>query len=346
MYKREGLTLEEFKNRYQKAPVKAFENTVSENVHVSVCIHTYQHIKYIEECLDGILNQKTSFAFEILLGEDESTDGTREKCMQYAKDHPDRIRLFLHDRKNNIKIGGMVSGRFNFLYNILNARGKYIAFCEGDDFWTDQYKLQKQVDFLEQNREFMLVFGNAEIQDLTEGYHRKGLYLDLNEDNCIESERVVNLGMPTLTMLFRNELVLPKWYVNVVSGDDFIVLLLSKQGKLYYQNEVFGVHRKHNTGFSRVADRLSWNVNTAKYLKMFVKEALPDQKSSIELAIARSYIYAYFTSIVDMGGLGQIGLLSKIIFNRGTFRRSSLGLIRMLFIDVCLRGKKDNLDRF
>jgi len=143
--------MKELIKKYQKVPVREYSNQVNKKPVVSVCVQTYQHVNYIKDCLDGILMQKTTFPSEILLGEDASTDGTREVCIEYAEKYPKKIRLFLHHRKNNIKINGSPTGRFNFLYNLYSARGKYIAICEGDDYWTDPYKLQKQVDFLDVN---------------------------------------------------------------------------------------------------------------------------------------------------------------------------------------------------
>src|SRR5690606_25596514 len=109
---------------------------------------------YIRECLDSILMQKTDFPFEILLGEDASTDGTREISIEYADKYPDKIRLFLHHRENNIEILGTPTGRFNSLYNLFSARGTFIALCEGDDFWTDEKKLQKQYEFMVTNPDY------------------------------------------------------------------------------------------------------------------------------------------------------------------------------------------------
>src|SRR5690606_14855355 len=119
---------------YQKSEVEEVSNQVPDFVLVSVCIVTYNHVDYIRECIESVLNQKLSFQYEILIGDDDSTDGTREICMQYAKQYPEKIKLFLHKRENNILIEGRPSGRFNFIYNLYSARGKYIAFCEGDDY--------------------------------------------------------------------------------------------------------------------------------------------------------------------------------------------------------------------
>ena len=141
------MSLEEFKSKYEKVPVEHYPTKVPEEPLVSVCVQTYQHVDYIEDCLEGILMQETSFSYEILLGEDASTDSTRNICIEYAERYPDKIRLFLHSRENNIEIGGQPTGRFNYLYNLYNANGKYIALCEGDDYWTDSLKLQKFLNF-------------------------------------------------------------------------------------------------------------------------------------------------------------------------------------------------------
>lgn len=127
---------------------------------VSVCIQTFNQAKYIRRCLDSIIAQKTSFPIEILLGEDESSDGTRDICIEYAEKYPAQIRLFLHSRDNNIAIDGTPTGRFNFLYNIFSARGEYLAVCEGDDAWIDELKLQKQFDFMRANPQCSMVHTN------------------------------------------------------------------------------------------------------------------------------------------------------------------------------------------
>ena len=130
---------------------------------VSVCCITYQHVHYIKGALDGFLMQKTDFPFEICLGEDESDDGTREICQEYAKKYPDKIRLFLRRREDVIYINGCATGRYNIIETLKECKGKYIAHCDGDDYWTDPYKLQKQVDFMEKNNDFSLVFHRFDI---------------------------------------------------------------------------------------------------------------------------------------------------------------------------------------
>lgn len=107
---------------------------------VSVRTSTYNHEKYIRQCIEGVLMQKTDFAFEYIIGEDCSTDSTREIVLEYAQKYPDIIRVVTADRNVGMKANG--------LRCIERCRGSYIAVCEGDDYWSDPYKLQKQVDFL------------------------------------------------------------------------------------------------------------------------------------------------------------------------------------------------------
>lgn len=92
--------------------------------------------------------QETDFPFEVILGDDDSSDGTKEVCMDYASKHPDKIRFFMHKRENCIDILGRPSGIFQIAYNLYHCRGRYLALCSGDDFWQDKFKLQKQVDVM------------------------------------------------------------------------------------------------------------------------------------------------------------------------------------------------------
>lgn len=117
---------------------------------VSICCLTFNHKPYIRECLDDFLSQKTSFAFEIVIGEDFSTDGTREIVFEYAEKYPEIIRVITADYN--------VGMRANIERCISACRGEYIAFCEGDDYWNDPIKLQMQVDFMESNPEYGMCY--------------------------------------------------------------------------------------------------------------------------------------------------------------------------------------------
>lgn len=205
---------------------------------VSVCITTYNHKNYISKCLDGVLMQKTSFPFEILLGEDESSDGTREICQIYAAQHPDKIRLFLRSRKDVIYINGRPTGRYNFTQNFKAAKGKYIAICEGDDYWTDETKLQKQFDALENNPDYAMAFHNADICKEDEIVGPK-VPADRQKDATI-SDVINGLIMPTMTIFFRKEYIdnLPPVFLKVLNADTFLIHLLMLKGKAKFHQDI------------------------------------------------------------------------------------------------------------
>ncbi len=128
---------------------------------VSVLVVTYQQKAYIRQTLDSILMQRCRFPFEILLGDDASTDGTAEICKEYADKYPEIIRLYL--RKSNL---GFLNNYFDLFQQ---ARGTYLADCGGDDYWLDETRLQQQVDFLESHPETGIISGNWQIQDESTG---------------------------------------------------------------------------------------------------------------------------------------------------------------------------------
>lgn len=118
---------------------------------VSISCITYNHAPYIRECLDGFMMQKTNFAFEVLIHDDASTDGTADIIREYEAKYPDIIKP-IYQTENQYSKGISPSASFNFP----RAKGKYIALCEGDDYWTDPFKLQKQVDFLESHPDYVM----------------------------------------------------------------------------------------------------------------------------------------------------------------------------------------------
>lgn len=262
------MNFEEFKSEYQKAPVEEYPNHVSYVPLVSISVVTYQHKNYIRDCLDGILMQKTDFPFEILLGEDASTDGTREICIKYAEQHPDIIRLFLHDRVNNIIINGSPTGRFNFLYNLYSLRGKYIALCEGDDYWTDPLKLQKQIDFLERNKKFSLC---------------SHPYINFNYQAKESSSVKINRYM-TLTMVFINNLPLNnmefiRLLMKVPHCDSVIREIMKRQGLIKFIPDIKpAIRTVHEGGIATSVPRVKSLENSIKTHKA-IMEFFADRKA-------------------------------------------------------------------
>ena len=136
---------------------------------VSVNLITYNHAPYIRECLDSLLAQKTTFPYEICIGEDESTDGTREICREYAAHFPGRIRLELRSQDLPERAAYASQGVYNYIETTWMCRGKYVALCDGDDAWCDPFKLQKQYDVMENDPKVALVYSDFDQLDQASG---------------------------------------------------------------------------------------------------------------------------------------------------------------------------------
>lgn len=217
---------------------------------VSVCIVAYNHENYISQCLDSVLMQKTSFSFEIILGEDKSNDRTRKICQDYANKYPEKIKLFLRFREDVIYINGSPTGRFNMIENLKTCKGKYIAICEGDDYWTDPLKLQKQVDFLEANSNVNICFHRAQILK-NDSYTLHPIPEPFNQQpfNYVELIKHYNF-IATASVLWRkpHDFKLPDWFCKVTFGDLGLYKLVVKDKKIKCLDEVMCVYRVHDNG--------------------------------------------------------------------------------------------------
>lgn len=212
---------------------------------LSICILTYNHVNFIKHAVESVLAQKTDFKIEVCIGEDQSNDGTREICQKYAEQNPEKIRLFLRDRKDNIKIMGRATGRYNMLETVKSARGKYIATLEGDDYWIDPLKCQKQVDILEADKELCGCFTNTE--DLfKEG--TKACYADLPEGHITKNHFVERCYPRTCSVMFRKSLLmsLPPWVMDVPALDYPLYWYLASWGNWYYLPDRTAVYRVGN----------------------------------------------------------------------------------------------------
>ena len=214
---------------------------------VSVCIITYKHEKYIKECIEGAIMQETNFNFEIIIGDDYSPDLTSKICKEYALKYPDLINYEKNDK--NI---GMAR---NWMKTINRCSGKYIAICEGDDYWTDPLKLQKQVDFMEANQEYSMCFHEAEVIDENNNF--------LHYFNKIKLEKTYSLSdltqrnfVSTASCLFKNEIVLHNSFAKLSVGDWALHILNAEKGKIFYMPISMSVYRVHDGG---IWSKLNYN---------------------------------------------------------------------------------------
>lgn len=318
---------------------------------VSICIPTYNHVSYISQCIDSILMQQTTFDYEILIGEDNSTDGTRELCKEYARNNQDRIRLFLRSQEDKIWINGKPTGKYNTLSTRKSARGKYIALCDGDDYWTDQNKIQKQADFLEANPKYVITYHDARIVDEANNFlSNRGLPEKLKKDG--DSYDIISgKWMPTLTVMFRNGLISEptEIYNKILNGDTFLYTLLAPHGKAKYQSNIAPSHyRKHSGGiWSALAQRKKYEelINTRSRLLPIVNKKYkwaikqPIYHDNVMLALylpgisskIKQYVTAYKYWTIKPGAIklllsvhGEIALKLLKKLGRPTKRKKTL----------------------
>ncbi len=212
---------------------------------VSVCVIAYNQEYYIRETLDSIVQQVTNFRFEIIVSDDCSTDKTRLIIDEFYNNFTNNIHF--HTIHSNINLGY----KKNFRKVLEAATGKYIAICEGDDYWTDPYKLQKQFEQLEENPSCILSFHNVSILNSLTGES----ILSNNEKNgsIFNMLDVINTWniMTSSIMFRRSNFVLPTWFDYVFNTDYALLLILASTGRsLIYLNDNMSVYRKHPNGVS------------------------------------------------------------------------------------------------
>jgi len=232
---------------------------------VSISCVTYNQAPYIKECLDSFLMQQTDFAFEILINDDASTDGTREIIEEYASKYPEIIfPLYQSENQYSKGVRGMMA-KFNFP----RSRGKYIALCEGDDYWTDPLKLQKQVNTLEENSAYSMCFHDAWVVKDNMQSHK---YVDKNKTVFTTEDLFERHFIPTASILFRNNIVFPDWYSKIQSGDKLLLFLFSLNGDIKFLNEPMSVYRLHSAGISNTHVGIKKVYDTALLLHLIDEE--------------------------------------------------------------------------
>lgn len=205
---------------------------------VSVRTSTYQHAAYIRDCIEGVLAQKTDFPIEFIIGEDFSTDGTREIVFEYAGKYPELIRVLTADYNVGSKANGRRCQRV--------LRGKYVAICEGDDYWIDPLKLQKQVNLLEAHPECSMCFHN--FYSLEHGKLTLGKSYPVSRIDA-ETFARAEINIQSLTVLHKNlKPIIPESLMNQSTGTHFKFLVWADQGDILYVNEAMAVYRRHPGG--------------------------------------------------------------------------------------------------
>ena len=222
---------------------------------VSICCLTYNHVQFIRQCLDGFVMQKTNFSIEILIHDDASTDGTADIIREYEKNYPEIIKP-VYQTENQYSKG--IS--FSQIYNYLNIEGKYIAMCEGDDYWIDDNKLQKQIDFLENNKEYSICFHSVKVySEENKNFITNTIpYVpDSTDINTLAKGNFIN----TPSVVYRNDKRVFYDYNKfpfLTIGDYILHMLFAKYGKIKKLPENMAVYRLHKGGI--------WGLKPSKYI--------------------------------------------------------------------------------
>lgn len=243
----------------------------SNSIVVSIQCTAYNHEKYIRDTLEGFVMQKTNFRFEAIVHDDASTDGTATIIREYAEKYPDIIKPIYEPENQYSKHDGSLN---RIIYNAMSPNAKYIAFCEGDDYWTDSYKLQKQVDFLEAHPDYVLSHTDIDYEFVNTGkiihriHYKKKNYNQI--DKIWSKEEMVRLilsgrySVQTLSVCARKEAVIEiqndQEIINakLKMGDTPLWIELSQRGKFHYLKEATATYHiitesaTHSANFSNV----------------------------------------------------------------------------------------------
>ena len=218
-----------------------------ENAEPIVCVRciTFKQEKFIAKCLEGFLIQETDFPFEIMIHEDASPDRTADIIREYEAKYP-RILKPLYETENQWK---KQDGTFTRIVTGMLKR-KYVAMCEGDDYWTDPHKLQQQIDFLESHPDYSMIFHGATVVDADGNPSPDDPYAPLEDRDYNASELYENWVVPTASMIYRREVLNYKIKNpdNILNGDIFLVEKCAHSGMVRCINKKMSAYRKHAGG--------------------------------------------------------------------------------------------------
>ena len=291
---------------------------------VSVYCLAYNHEKYIRDCLDGFINQKTNFKFEVIVHDDASTDGTADIIKEYAEKYPDIIKpIFQNENQYSKGIAILLT------YIIPKCHGKYIAICEGDDYWCDDTKLQKQADILEAYPDYVAcVHANKVINYLDDTEWINSLY---NTSRIVNVVDVLTPMIPVFhtTSIFYRKSILdnrPDFFTE--TWDYALLVYLAILGPIYYINENMSVYRTLLPG--------SWTMRN--HGKNNRKKELGFQKYHVNfLKAVDEYSDFKYHDIIDKNILNfeyqvwRVEPYFKLLFNKRLYKLGFWRSLKMIF---------------
>jgi GT2 family glycosyltransferase/pyruvate-formate lyase-activating enzyme len=315
--------------RSEQEIMKSWKDDISKPL-VSISCITYNHERYIRECLDGFLQQKTTFPIEVLIHEDASTDGTAAIIKEYAKKYPTIIKPTFQ-KENQFSKGILVTID---IYS--RAKGKYLAVCEGDDYWTDPLKLQKQVEFLEAHPECSICFHPVVVRHEDNSVHdyifpHPQTHPFVYRSSLTELKHLVPFNyIQTNSVMYRwrfyNESLEDIFPRDILPGDWFLHLLHAEKGKIGFIDEVMAVYRRHSGGIWWEAGRNQENFflqNGLKHLACYqaIERRWPEQISPQSKQITTNFaadVIRVFLKTPNYEGLSKLKQQFPEYYDRGT----------------------------
>lgn len=265
---------------------------IMNDVIVSVAIITYNQEDNIENALLSVLEQDTNFNYEIIVGDDCSTDKTSEICRKYEQKYPGKVK-HIKNEKN--------LGYINNLLNVFSkCTGEFIAILEGDDLWVSPGKLEDQVRVFRQNKNLSLCFTNCEVDDpvtphIKQFFFREGDMV-FNLTDCLKQ-----LVTPVSSFMFRRNLFIPpKWFSQLVGYEHNLIYLLAEKGDIYYLNKLTSCRRQTNKGLSTTSERGDrMAISQVKNLNNLLGEYSKETRKKVRNIIVHTQIHIISNLISD-----------------------------------------------
>jgi glycosyltransferase involved in cell wall biosynthesis len=246
--------------------------------YLTIVSWVYNHVDFISESIESILIQKTNFPVKIIIHDDASTDGTREILLKYQEKYPNLFENILQNKNLYSLNEDITSIPFKFL-----GDEKYIALTHGDDYWIDQYKLQKQVDFLERNITFGLVGTASEQLE-----NNKKTLQQISQYNQVLDLKFLtsNWVLSTSTLVFRSDKIhIPKWIGMFKNADYALILAMALRSNVYFLSDITSVYRKHAQGISNQFSEKNVVENVVGIINSFINDSTfnidEDQKKQL-----------------------------------------------------------------
>lgn len=314
---------------------------------VSICSITYNHASYIRQCLDGFLMQKCDFDYEVLIHDDASSDSTVEIIKEYQELYPNIIKPIFQVENQYSQGVRNIQSRYNFS----RAKGKYIAMCEGDDYWTDPLKLQKQVAALTKNTNASLCCHAWKVVDekgnIISNYEPNGFVKPTLSQKSFSLKEFIEMWITkTLTVMFRKDLLnVEEIWKYDKPVDKHLYYSLLKVGSGVFINEIMGAYRIHSGGVVSVInsqkkneiigkiakDIYENNANEPYARKMYLRFLQKKIKQNI-------LIYGYLNSFSKNSSLFKE--INRIAKNLPEYRHILIPYLPRYIITICKRAKK------